>query len=182
MIYRKLCTEKVLNFCFSHLFLPQGLWLFVINSIQISSEGLMVFIVFQPVTTWFWDVWEWLWLRAIISSQCLRAAFACDLGDLKWFACGGALKRETILIGSYRVGAVHGFWKWSDLAAILVLFTVRCLAQANIPLFSVCFLFPWLSHSCLLQSRWNSLGFSSLVLCHLPLLLKFSPGCWALNH
>lgn len=101
--------------------------------------------------------------------------------DLKWFACGWALKWEAILIGSYQVGAIHGFWKWSDLAAILVLFTVRCLAQANIPLFSVCFLFPWLSHSCLFQSRWNSLGFSSLVPYHLPLLLKFLPSCWALN-
>lgn len=63
---------------------------------------------------------------------------------------------ETLLIGSYQVGAVLGFWKRSDLAAVLVLFTVRCLAQANIPLFSVCFLFPWLRHSCLFQSHCNS--------------------------
>lgn len=77
---------------------------------------------------------------------------------------------ETLLIGSYQVGAVLGFWKRSDLAAVLVLFTVRCLAQANIPLFSVCFLFPWLRHSCLFQSHCNSLGFSLLVACHLPLL------------
>lgn len=88
---------------------------------------------------------------------------------------------QTILIGSYQVGAIHGFWTRSDLAAILVLFTVRCLAQAYIPLFNVCFLFPWLSHSCLFQSRWNSLGFSLLVACHLPPLLRFLPSCWALN-
>lgn len=98
-----------------------------------------------------------------------------DWNEMHW------VHSETLLIGSYQVGAVLGFWKRSDLAAVLVLFTVRCLAQANIPLFSVCFLFPWLRHSCLFQSHCNSLGFSSLVACHLPLLLRFLHSCLVLN-
>lgn len=41
----------------------------------------------------------------------------------------------------YQLSTVHSSGKYSDLAILPVEFTVLYLAQANIPLFNVCFLF-----------------------------------------